>query len=328
MSSRNAYLERRGAGARRGSLPGAARGGARAPGRSRSRRASPRPARELDAAGIEPEYLEARDPDDLTPVAELNGSPVLLAVAARVGGARLIDNVLIDPNDRRNLIADTRGANAEADAEVEDPPRDGDRLRRRLHRQHHHRHRADGERRPDHQRAGPRLGHRQRGPLRHLRDRRRAGLGHDAGQRRRRAPDPPGHKIIVASFGAYDESDLERYSPVVVHVDDDNGSIAVDSHPEVLLTPSVASWRRSHTAPPPRPRAGDPAAARRDEGGRRTDHDGHRLRLPLGAGRRGGRRRHRPGRRLRGDGRARLPRHRAGLDGRDDRCSARPCAAA
>ena len=30
-------------------------------------------------------------------VAELNGRPVLLAVAARVGGARLIDNVLIRP---------------------------------------------------------------------------------------------------------------------------------------------------------------------------------------------------------------------------------------
>ena len=46
----------------------------------------------------------------------------------------------------------------------------------------------------------------------------------------------PGHKIIVASFGAYDESDLERYSPVVVHVDDDNDPVAVDSHPEVLLS--------------------------------------------------------------------------------------------
>ena len=45
----------------------------------------------------------------------------------------------------------------------------------------------------------------------------------------------PGHKIIVASFGAYDESDLERYSPVVVHVNDDNAIVAVDSHPEVLL---------------------------------------------------------------------------------------------
>jgi aspartate 1-decarboxylase len=46
----------------------------------------------------------------------------------------------------------------------------------------------------------------------------------------------PGHKIIVASFGTYDESDLERYSPVVVHVDDANDPVAVDSHPEVLLS--------------------------------------------------------------------------------------------
>jgi len=51
----------------------------------------------LTAAGIEPEYLEARDPDDLSPVTELGDRPVLIAVAARVGGARLIDNVLIQP---------------------------------------------------------------------------------------------------------------------------------------------------------------------------------------------------------------------------------------
>ena len=53
--------------------------------------------RELERAGIEPEYLEARDAELLEPVAELNGRPVLVAVAARVGGARLIDNVLIQP---------------------------------------------------------------------------------------------------------------------------------------------------------------------------------------------------------------------------------------
>jgi pantoate--beta-alanine ligase len=52
---------------------------------------------ELEAAGIEAEYLEARDPDDLAPVAALNGRPVLIALAARVGDARLIDNVLIQP---------------------------------------------------------------------------------------------------------------------------------------------------------------------------------------------------------------------------------------
>ena len=49
----------------------------------------------LREAGIDPEYVEARDAEDLTPVANLNGRPVLLAVAAQVGRARLIDNVVI-----------------------------------------------------------------------------------------------------------------------------------------------------------------------------------------------------------------------------------------
>ncbi|MEK6278085.1 MAG: pantoate--beta-alanine ligase [Actinomycetota bacterium] len=58
--------------------------------------------RELAEAGIEPEYLEARDAEDLSPVAALNGRPVLVAVAAEVGGARLIDNVVItDPDPPR-----------------------------------------------------------------------------------------------------------------------------------------------------------------------------------------------------------------------------------
>jgi len=52
---------------------------------------------ELAAAGIEPEYLEARDAADLTPVTELGERPVLVAVAAQVGAARLIDNVVIEP---------------------------------------------------------------------------------------------------------------------------------------------------------------------------------------------------------------------------------------
>ncbi len=50
---------------------------------------------ELRNAGIDPEYVEARDAENLTPVARLNGRPVLMAVAARVGRARLIDNVLL-----------------------------------------------------------------------------------------------------------------------------------------------------------------------------------------------------------------------------------------
>jgi pantoate--beta-alanine ligase len=51
---------------------------------------------ELAAAAIEPEYLEARDADTLEPVEGLTGRPILLAVAAQVGGARLIDNIVID----------------------------------------------------------------------------------------------------------------------------------------------------------------------------------------------------------------------------------------
>ena len=44
-----------------------------------------------------------------------------------------------------------------------------------------------------------------------------------------------GDKVIVASFGAYEEKDLEHHSPVVLHVDDDNEVVAVDSDPTVLL---------------------------------------------------------------------------------------------
>jgi len=50
--------------------------------------------RELDEAGIEPEYLELRSATDLTPAERVNGS-TLLAVAARVGRARLIDNTML-----------------------------------------------------------------------------------------------------------------------------------------------------------------------------------------------------------------------------------------
>jgi pantoate--beta-alanine ligase len=50
---------------------------------------------ELRDAGIEPEYLEARYAEDLTPAESLNGRPVLVALAARVGRARLIDNTVI-----------------------------------------------------------------------------------------------------------------------------------------------------------------------------------------------------------------------------------------
>ncbi len=96
MSSRNAYLEP----ADRERAPAISRALAAVEREARagSLRAGLEAARrELSAAGIEPEYLEARDAESLEPATELNGRPVLVAVAARVGAARLIDNVLITP---------------------------------------------------------------------------------------------------------------------------------------------------------------------------------------------------------------------------------------
>ena len=98
MSSRNAYLEsadRGRATALSRALAAAERGarqGSLAAGLDAARA-------ELAAAAIEPEYLEARDGGTLEPVAELGDRPVLVAVAAHVGAARLIDNVLIQPTN-------------------------------------------------------------------------------------------------------------------------------------------------------------------------------------------------------------------------------------
>jgi pantoate--beta-alanine ligase len=94
MSSRNAYLsaaERE----RATALARALRLVAERAGQGTLAAALEAGRRELAAAGIEPEYLEARDAENLQPVAELEGRPVLIAVAAEVGPARLIDNLTI-----------------------------------------------------------------------------------------------------------------------------------------------------------------------------------------------------------------------------------------
>jgi pantoate--beta-alanine ligase len=95
LSSRNAYLsdeERERATAISKALRAAeqaVRGGERAADRVLAAARA-----ELDAVRIEPEYLELRSAEDLTPVERVNGS-TLLAVAARVGRARLIDNTML-----------------------------------------------------------------------------------------------------------------------------------------------------------------------------------------------------------------------------------------
>jgi pantoate--beta-alanine ligase len=50
----------------------------------------------LSHAGIHPEYFEAVSADTLDPVAHLDGR-TLVAIAARVGDVRLIDNVIVSP---------------------------------------------------------------------------------------------------------------------------------------------------------------------------------------------------------------------------------------
>src|SRR4051794_34778070 len=96
MSSRNAYLnaeDRERAAAISRALR-AAEEGARAGSLGAGLDAAHR---ELAAAGIGPESREGGAPGLLERVSELDGRPVLVAVPAGVGGARLIDNVLIRP---------------------------------------------------------------------------------------------------------------------------------------------------------------------------------------------------------------------------------------
>jgi pantoate--beta-alanine ligase len=95
LSSRNAYLsaeERERALALNRALRAAQEAVA---GGTRDARAVVAAARaELDRAGVEPDYLQLRSAKDLSPVERVNGS-TLLAVAARVGRARLIDNAIL-----------------------------------------------------------------------------------------------------------------------------------------------------------------------------------------------------------------------------------------
>ena len=50
-----------------------------------------------------------------------------------------------------------------------------------------------------------------------------------------------GDKVIVASFGAYDDQEVLDHSPRVVHLDEQNRIARIDSHPELLLDSPLAS---------------------------------------------------------------------------------------
>ena len=140
-----------------------------------------------------------------------------------------------------------------------------------------------------------------------------------------------GDTIIVISYAQYTREEMEHYEPRVVHVDarqpDHRGgrpgrdaahrkgartmsTLPTDPHPERRVAP-----------------ADDAAAAGREEGPRRADRDGHRVRLPERARGRRRRRRPRPRRRLGRDDRARLPLARSRSSSTSCSCSPRPSAA-
>jgi pantoate--beta-alanine ligase len=100
MSSRNAYLsatDRQRAAALSRALRAAE--AAAESGETRPDAALEAAGAELKRAGVEPEYLEARDAETLAPAESLNGRPVLVVVAAWIGRARLIDNLVIETRD-------------------------------------------------------------------------------------------------------------------------------------------------------------------------------------------------------------------------------------
>ena len=195
MSSRNAYLdadERERALALRRALDAAEALGRRRrarPGAHR-RRGARRDGRVRRRAGV----LRARQHRGrCRPWTAIDGE-ALVAVAATVGRARLIDNTTVRTRARVAAGPHERNdgrPNAARDAEVQDPPGDGDRLRPALRRVDHRRPGAARGRGHPRARAGPRRRRRQRRPLRDLHDRRRARLGRHEGQRRRRPARPP-----------------------------------------------------------------------------------------------------------------------------------------
>lgn len=111
LSSRNAYLsaaERARALSIKRSLDVAAR--AIANGATSAQAVADEARAELRAAGVEPDYLELVSARDLTPVEEIEGQDVLIAVAARVGRARLIDSTVVKTNEPVTARAPVSGA--------------------------------------------------------------------------------------------------------------------------------------------------------------------------------------------------------------------------
>ena len=103
MSSRNAYLSAADR-ERATALSRALREVERVAGEDTLAAALEAGRRVLAEAGIEPEYLEARDPENLQPVTDLSEGPALVALAAQIGDARLIDNTELPADGTKSRV--------------------------------------------------------------------------------------------------------------------------------------------------------------------------------------------------------------------------------
>jgi aspartate 1-decarboxylase len=56
----------------------------------------------------------------------------------------------------------------------------------------------------------------------------------------------PGDKVIVITYAAYDEAELAKYAPAIVHVDEANRPIS--EHEAVQRNGSNLIWMRDHPA--------------------------------------------------------------------------------
>jgi pantoate--beta-alanine ligase len=114
LSSRNALLGSSGARSRALALHAAlqAAGELAATGERRPAELLAAAGGALAAYGVRPDYLELVDLQTLEAIGELD-RPALLAVAARVGGVRLIDNAMLEPTAASTLLANAQtGARA------------------------------------------------------------------------------------------------------------------------------------------------------------------------------------------------------------------------
>ena len=313
MSSRNAYLTRGRAAPRRRAVARAAAPPRRAVGRGPSATAPAVLAAaraELDAAGVEPEYLELRSADDLAPTRAGQRQHASRRRRARRPGptdrqhdaGRHMNRTMLKSKIHRATVTGS-DLHYVGSITIDAGP-------------------AGGRRHPR-ARAGARGRRGQRRALRDLHDRRGPRHRRDQDQRSCGAARPHGRhrdrhllrvlrraraRFLRAEGGAREHRRTRSSRSTT--------PLRSCCHERRARSPRLPRRRHRHRAAAKR-KTVTLSALHEKKAARRADRHGHRLRLPERAGGRGGRRRRRARRRLRRDDRARLPVDRAGLGRRD-----------